>query len=228
MDYWVDFHTHLAHGARQLRSINISTETVPSEGYFSAGLHPWHLNEHSRKFLPQLHTIAQNRSCLAIGECGLDKLKGALPLSDQLPIFTAQVGIAEEVGKPLVLHLVRAYGELLQILRQLRPRVPMWVHGFRGNGVLAKQLIIAGDTWGEGLYLSFGTQWQSTALHVAHAAGRLLIESDTPCGSLIENACKNPLSEIYLRIADELGLTPSQLLSSQQHLFSSLLLPSTA
>ena len=58
--------------------------------------------------------------------------------------------IAEKVRKPLLLHIVRRYGEVLQIYRMRRPTVPWIVHGFGRGPELMRQLTEAG------LYVSFG------------------------------------------------------------------------
>ena len=49
--------------------------------------------------------------------------------------------LAEEVGKPLVIHLVKAVDELLKVKRDLRPSNPWIIHGFRGKAALAEEYL---------------------------------------------------------------------------------------
>jgi TatD DNase family protein len=87
--------------------------------------------------------------CLALGECGLDK-RIDVPMQLQIEVFEKQIALAEKYQKPLVLHLVAAFDELIEIKKRLNISVPIIIHGFSKSEQLAKQLI------NNGFYLSFG------------------------------------------------------------------------
>jgi TatD DNase family protein len=87
--------------------------------------------------------------CFALGECGLDK-RIEIPLALQIEVFEKQIALAEKYQKPLVLHLVAAFDELIEIKKRLKITVPIIIHGFSKNEQVAKQLIY------NGFYLSFG------------------------------------------------------------------------
>ena len=91
----------------------------------------------------------QLKQCLALGECGLDK-RIEIPMELQIAVFEKQIALAEKCQKPLVLHLVAAFDELIAIKNRLQISVPIIIHGFSKNQQVAKQLI------DNGLYLSFG------------------------------------------------------------------------
>lgn len=91
----------------------------------------------------------QLKQCLALGECGLDK-RIEIPMELQIAVFEKQIALAEKYQKPLVLHLVAAFDELIAIKNRLQISVPIIIHGFSKNQQVAKQLI------DNGLYLSFG------------------------------------------------------------------------
>jgi TatD DNase family protein len=93
----------------------------------------------------------QYENCLAIGECGLDK-KIEQPLALQLLVFEKQLALAEKYNKPVVIHCVAAFQELIVIKKKMKISVPMIIHGFAKKGPLAEQLIK------EGFYISFGKQ----------------------------------------------------------------------
>lgn len=118
--------------------------------FYSIGIHPWYINEDRLSF--DLQVIEQKlalKNCLALGECGLDK-RIEIPLETQKKVFKAQILLAEKYQKPLVLHCVAAFQEIIQIKKELKVKVPMIIHGFSKNQPTAKQLL------DNGFYLSFG------------------------------------------------------------------------
>jgi TatD DNase family protein len=86
---------------------------------------------------------------LALGECGLDK-RSETPFEVQQLVFEKQLALAEKHQKPVVIHCVAAFQELIEIKKRLKISVPMIVHGFSKKVELAKQLI------DNGFYVSFG------------------------------------------------------------------------
>lgn len=117
---------------------------------YSIGIHPWYIDK--TRLASDLQIIEEKLAlpeCLALGECGLDK-RIEIPLKLQIEVFEQQIALAEKFKKPLVLHLVAAYDELIEIHKRLRIKVPIIVHGFSKNEQVAQQLI------NQGFYLSFG------------------------------------------------------------------------
>ena len=117
---------------------------------YSIGIHPWYIKE--KRLESDLKTIEkklQLKECLALGECGLDK-RIEVPMTLQIEVFEKQIALAEKHQKPLVLHLVAAFDELIEIKKRLKISVPIIIHGFSKNQQVAKQLI------DNGFYLSFG------------------------------------------------------------------------
>lgn len=94
--------------------------------------------------------------------------------------------MAEAVCKPLVIHAVKAQAELIQLKRELKPRVPWIIHGFRGKVQLAQDLVR------HGLYLSFGARYQEETLRQI-PLDRLFLETDeseVSIASLYEEAAR--------------------------------------
>lgn len=117
---------------------------------YSIGIHPWYIDENRlENDLKTIEEKLQLKECLALGECGLDK-RIDIPLQVQIDVFEKQIALAEKYQKPLVLHLVAAYQELIEIKNRLKITVPIIIHGFSKNEQIAKQLI------DNGFYLSFG------------------------------------------------------------------------
>lgn len=122
-------------------------DSIPN---YSVGIHPWYIDEtRLATDLKRIEEKLQLSECLAIGECGLDK-RIEVPMALQIEVFEKQIALAEKYQKPLVLHLVAAFDELIEIKKRLKISVPIVIHGFSKSEQLAKQLI------DNGFYLSFG------------------------------------------------------------------------
>ena len=122
-------------------------ETIP---YYSIGIHPWRINEANvENELVIIESKLNSENCLALGECGLDK-KIEISLDLQMQVFEKQLQLAEKYKKPVVIHCVAAFQELIAVKKRLNITVPMIIHGFSKNNQTAKQLLE------NGFYLSFG------------------------------------------------------------------------
>jgi TatD DNase family protein len=111
------------------------------EHYFSIGIHPWDSN--LKVSNSELETLIQNQNCFAIGECGLDKIKGP-ELELQKKIFITQLDLAVKYKKPVIIHCVKSFEELMEICEIYHSKIPLIIHGFNKSLQLAKQLIDKG------------------------------------------------------------------------------------
>lgn len=117
---------------------------------------------------------------LAIGECGLDKVC-TTSFSLQQQVFSAQVQSANEIGKPMIIHCVRAWEEVLHLLQQQRNRVPVIFHGFNKNRAIAQRII------NRGYYVSFGKSLEKLAIREVLAAlppDKIFLETDAAAVSI--------------------------------------------
>ena len=119
--------------------IETSLANMPHQ-YYSVGLHPWHIKSDYKKELETIVSFASNSQVLAIGETGLDKLCDT-PFELQQKVFIQQAKIAESVQKPLIIHCVKAYSEIIQLQKELNPTTPWILHGYRGNKQITQQLL---------------------------------------------------------------------------------------
>ena len=121
--------------------------TIPN---FSVGIHPWKINfENLANDLQIIEEKLQHDNCMALGECGLDK-RIETSLEIQIKIFEKQLFLAQKYYKPVILHCVVAFQEIIAIKKQMNVEVPMIIHGFSKNLQTAKQLLE------NGFYISFG------------------------------------------------------------------------
>ena len=117
---------------------------------YSIGIHPWYIVEDRVDAdLEIIESKLIDVNCLAIGECGLDK-RIEIPLALQQMVFEKQLALAEKFRKPVVIHCVAAFQEVIAIKKKMAISVPMIIHGFSKNKEIAEQLIA------NGFYLSFG------------------------------------------------------------------------
>ena len=146
-----NIHTHASSGNTDVFEIvNRYPYEVIDVPYFSTGIHPWHIDiDKVDEHLSIIEERLQQPNCLALGECGLDK-RIEIPLNIQVEVFEKQLLLAKQYQKPVILHLVAAFQELVEIKGRLQMNVPMMVHGFSKNAQVAKQLL------DNGFYLSFG------------------------------------------------------------------------
>lgn len=117
---------------------------------YSMGIHPWYIDENRlENDLEIIKEKLQLSECLALGECGLDK-RIEIPMELQISVFKKQLEIVKLTNKPIVLHCVAAFDELIAIKKELKISNPMLIHGFSKNEQVAKSLL------NNGFYLSFG------------------------------------------------------------------------
>jgi TatD DNase family protein len=147
-----NFHTHqFTNQSNVLELVNqYPNEFAASVPFYSIGIHPWYIvDDRIDADLRLIEEKLQTENCLALGECGLDK-RIEIPLQQQIIVFEKQLALAEKYNKPVVIHCVAAFQELIEIKKKMKISVPMIIHGFSKNSQLANQLIAAG------FYISFG------------------------------------------------------------------------
>lgn len=171
---FLDIHTHNESrdtGVEGILSLSLTGDIpqIPPDGRFvSLGLHPWFATlEHLDTDYNRLAARAKNPEVKLIGECGLDRLKGE-KLENQLIILKKQMKLAEELGKPVILHCVSYFDELMSLKKDLKPTVPLIIHGFNKSEELGKQLM------NKGFYLSVG----KAILNPHSGAAALLKQTD--------------------------------------------------
>lgn len=145
-----DIHTH--NPAADNAVINLAPGmTLRPGALYSAGIHPWW----AVADFSWVERMAENPQVVMIGECGIDRLRGAHPIGQQLDMLRRHAELAERVGKPLLLHVVRGYGEIMALHKQINPSQPWIIHGFRGKPQLAKQLTDMG------IHISLGNKFNA-------------------------------------------------------------------
>ncbi|KQT22164.1 hydrolase TatD [Chryseobacterium sp. Leaf404] len=144
MSYF-DFHHHKLNINNGIYNLELYKK-VP-DTLFSAGIHPKDINENN--FTRQIDWLKNSitENCFAIGECGLDSTVTA-NVEIQNKVFLEQINIANEFKKPLIIHCVKRFSELIPFKK--KSELPMILHGFNKKQAVADSLL------SNNFYLSFG------------------------------------------------------------------------
>ena len=199
----IDSHTHLdatpgtdaeivaaASGAGVTRILTIGTSADSAraaqaaaenhaEVWFAVGQHPNSATGFSTAQLDELRALARHPRCVAIGETGLDDYRDYAPRADQERAFHAHIGLARELGKPLVIHTRAADDDTIATLASEAEGLDVVLHCFSMPDRLAE---CADHGW----WTSFaGNVTYPKARELAYAAEqapleRLLVETDAP------------------------------------------------
>lgn len=180
----IDIHTHRPTAAQTIRCV---------------GIHPWQAA--ATDALPATFEEAA-AAADAVGEIGLDFARREVDPARQLRLFRAQLDTAERLGKPIVLHIVRAFEEAMRELRRRR-LAGVILHGFVGSKEQAARAVAAG------YFLSFGARTAASKRTIealrATPLDRLFVETDdSPI----------PIERILAQVADLRGVPPETLLQA--------------
>lgn len=195
MNDFIDIHTHKESGDKHaLNNIIVNQDyTVDPTKYYSIGIHPWYLDtdvilqEQLKKIVQE---IKANPQIIAIGECGLDKLINQ-SLDKQQTIFDKQIELSETFQKPLIIHCVKYWQEIINIHKTIKPKMPWIIHGFRGKPQLAEDLLK------NNIYLSVGEHFNKNSLQIIPTKN-LFIETDES---------KLDIKNIYNKVANTLNIS---------------------
>lgn len=174
----LNLHTHLP-APRPDAVISCRLSELPDPSAFpgqlySVGIHPWDvsplgLDETESKALQQ---AAEREDVIAIGECGIDLLHlDSAPMFSQLLVMKKHIEISEKVGKPLILHCVKAYDSIIGLRKEYAPRQRWIIHGFRAKPTVARMLLQAG------IDLSYGERFNPESVALT-PPDRLFAETD--------------------------------------------------
>jgi TatD DNase family protein len=199
----IDSHTHLdlcepsnaelvaaADRAGVTRILTVGTDGASCRGalaaaedfpqvYAAIGRHPNYATGFDDADLAELRALSAHPRCLAIGETGLDYYRDYAPRADQERAFSAQIELARELGKPLVIHTRAAEEDTLAQLAAEAQGVSVVMHCFSMPAHLDECLE-------RGYAISFaGNVTYKSAAELAQAARRvpderLLVETDAP------------------------------------------------
>ena len=210
MNPHVNIHTHHAGEGINILDVGEGNAWIdrehhrePEEGqkvFYSAGIHPMRLERVDEDALACIEDTIQLDKVIAIGECGLDR-RSPFSIEEQGKILEAQVALAEKYRKPLIIHCVKAYSELIAIRGKMKSTVPWIIHGFNNNEQILQQLLI------HGFYISVGAALLNSRSNAFHLIRRVPVDR-----LFLENDDKEvEISVIYKAASGILGLDVEEL-----------------
>ena len=135
--------------------------------------------------ISQILSFSDSQILKAIGECGLDRACDS-DFELQREVFIKQIELSEQYHKPLIIHAVRSYPDIISIRKETKSNQPWIIHGFNGNEHSAEQLLRH-----DGIYLSLGdvlfkNEKRAERLLDIIPSDRLFLETDVAERSIVE------------------------------------------
>ena len=191
-----DIHTHHHPAVPGTAVVQLTPDAFSPlpEHFYSVGLHPWDISNDWRTQMAKLLVMALHTHVLMIGETGLDKKNSPASMETQLEVFREHIRLSELIRKPLIIHCVKAFDELLATRKETKATLPWIVHGFRGGVEQWQQLSRAG------LHVSLGKHYD-TELIKHLPLHQLLLESDDT----------TELDTVYDRASHDTGISIPEL-----------------
>ncbi|PTU76350.1 TatD family hydrolase [Pseudomonas mangrovi] len=156
-----------------------------SDGLYAAfGLHPVYLEEHRPEHLQELRDwlerLGSHPSCCAVGEFGLDYFIESLDRNAQQKLFEAQLALAAEFDKPVLLHVRRAHAATIATLKRFRlPRAGI-VHAFAGSTEEAREYLKLGFRLGLGGASTWPQAQRLRSVVAGLPLDAVVLETDSP------------------------------------------------
>ncbi|MEA3460062.1 MAG: TatD family hydrolase [Chloroflexota bacterium] len=172
------------------RIINVGTDLASSRRavalaeahpqiYAAVGVHPHDAKTLTDKALTELRELARHPRVVAIGEIGLDFYRDLSPRDIQREALEQQLALAQELGKPVVIHDREAHAEVMEILRR-RQGLRGVLHCFSGSLEMAREAIELGFHISVAGPVTFENARRLLEIVRQLPLERLLIETDCP------------------------------------------------
>ncbi|MCU0780335.1 MAG: TatD family hydrolase [Akkermansiaceae bacterium] len=186
------------------------------------GVHPWQAARAAAGWEERLEAALAADPAIVVGECGLD---GAANVDRDIQrrVFRTQVRLAREYGRWLTVHLVRAWGDLQEVLRKEPPPPRFLMHGFSGSLETARELARRGAWFSSSGMLLGPRGAKALAVFRQLPRERIVLETDAPMMPPPPAWIAHPLPDnrnhpanlplIATGLAGALGLEPQQLAS---------------
>ena len=204
-----DVHCHVTGGDPSVREFLIGRDFI--------GVHPWETRDEgrgNRERVEELRNRLQEDSRIGIGEIGLDRLKDRTISQCMREVFEAQLKLAAEFHRPVVLHGAKCWGQVVStihsVIRSFGHSVisPLLFHGFsRSDGLIPDIVALNGYiSVGPAILNDHAVNYRELVKKIP--SDRLLLETDRTA----ENAAECPsVAAVAAKLAEIRGLSLSEL-----------------
>ena len=175
------------------------------------GLHPWKAAAASAPVLAaSLHAALGIDPSAGVGEIGLDRLKTKVVTSAQREIFLAQLAVAAELHRPVVLHGAKCWGEVVKAVKPFAGAIPSFLfHGFSRSEGLLPEIVALNGFVGVGQAVLNDHAVNYRALVSRLPLDRILVETDDDAAD--DQARDATLAAVFAKTVELTGLTEAQL-----------------
>ncbi|XP_021726358.1 uncharacterized protein LOC110693541 isoform X2 [Chenopodium quinoa] len=180
------------------------------------GVHPWFVPERTTNWFTILREFFESTPTAAVGEIGLDKgSRGKqIDFDDQVEVFRKQLELSKELKRPASVHCVRAFGDLLDVMKATGPFPDgVILHSYLGSAEMVPELTRLGAYFSlSGFLMSMKSQKAKKMLK-AVPSDRILLETDAP-----DALPKSNLGDLYFVEGDPSFPPELQALGENPHL----------
>lgn len=145
----------------------------------SFGLHPWHVGEPSENWDRELESFLTTGKA-AIGEIGLDRWIEGFDFPAQETAFSLQLRLAAERKLPVSIHCSKAWGRLLEMIRNSPPPTGFLLHSYGGPVEMIPQFVKLGGYFSLSGYFAHERKTRQREAFRSVPLERLLLETDAP------------------------------------------------
>ncbi|KAL4352967.1 hypothetical protein GQ457_06G015860 [Hibiscus cannabinus] len=186
------------------------------------GIHPWYVAQRGPNWFSTLKEFFETTPSAAVGEIGLDKgSKGReIDFNAQIEVFRQQLELAKELKKPASVHCVRAFGDLLQIVKDIGPFPDgLLLHSYLGSAEMVPEFVKSGAYFSFSGYIMPMKVQKAKKMLKTIPLERILLESDAP-----DALPNSELSSLFL--VDEDPSLPQEVFAQGRNSASNASIPS--
>lgn len=211
MTQLIDIHSHNNSINRSIKIINyrvgVDLYALNTQQYYSVGLHPWDIDlDRANIDIALVNELCNLPNVICVGETGIDKTIET-DISAQNIYFEKQLQLAEKLQKPVIIHCVKAYNEIIERVKSFSQ--PIVFHGFNRNLQLAMSIINSGGL------VSFGS-----AVIINKKLQHVLKELPEDSFFLETDDSNIQIEEVYKIVSSVLNISITDLQQQQYRLFN--------
>lgn len=161
----------------------------------SFGLHPWFIAERTPNWMTSLKELFDATPSAAVGEIGLDKGSHGkkIDFTVQAEVFRQQLELAKQLKRPASIHCVRAFGDLLEIMKSLGPfPAGVILHSYLGSAEMVPEFAKLGAYFSFSGFLMSMKESKAKKMLKTVPSDRILLETDAP-DALPRSSTSGPL-----------------------------------
>ncbi|MBQ3617332.1 MAG: TatD family hydrolase [Bacteroidales bacterium] len=208
-------HNHIVdYPDKNVLDIGTDEKEADNAQLFSTGIHPKLIDNTFDEKFKIVSNLAALPNCAAIGECGIDVFSSAT-VAKQKETFIQHLHLAQQYSKPVIIHCVRAYSEIISAINATRFSLPVVMHSYNGNIQTTEQLLRR-----ENIYFSF-----SDKILARNSSAQKSLEIIPLCRILIEtDNSSSPLQPIVSLIATQKRVGEEEVIKSNNQVFEQVIM----